>query len=204
MKLKLHLTLLLLFLCVYSSHAQYGGYRHVNSYICYSCDFGIEVGALMSNIKGLDASEKPGFYIGLYNIKEFNENWALRFGLGYANLGAKTKELNTNIVLHTALIEPVRVNYTFRNKIKTFVGMNIGMTMLGKNPFNEDQPELTFFPKGIRMLDYSLFAGAGYKLTDQMDLNLKYDLGLNNINELENSKDRWKKNWLMLSAAYTF
>lgn len=203
MKLKLHLTLLFLFLCIYSSKAQYG-YGHYNNFVCYTCDFGIEVGALVSNINGLDTSEKPGFYIGFYNTKEFDDNWAIRFGLGYANLGAKVKEYNTNVVLHTAIVEPISVHYTFRNKIKTFVGMNLGITMLGKNPYNEDSPGMSFFPEGIKMFDFSVFAGTGYKLTDNLDLNLKYDLGLTNINDMENSKDKWKKNWLMLSVAYTF
>jgi len=200
MKTKIHLTLVFFFLFFYSSYAQYYG----NGLFCYTCDFGIEIGGTVSNINGLDTSEKAGIYIGIYNSYEFNDTWAIRYGLGYANLGAKNKEYKTNIILHTVLIEPISVHYSFKKKFKTFTGVNIGSTLASKNPYNEDEPGMTLFGKGIKFIDMSVFAGAGYKLTDKIDLNLKYDLGLTNINDMEGSMDKWKKNWLTLSVAYTF
>ncbi|MBB1150732.1 MULTISPECIES: outer membrane beta-barrel protein [unclassified Myroides] len=200
MKTKIHLTLVLFFLFFYSSYAQYYG----NGFFCYTCDFGIEIGGTASNINGLDTSEKAGIYIGIYNSYEFNDTWAIRYGLGYANLGARSKEYKTNVVLHTMLIEPISVHYSFKNKFKTFTGVNIGSTIVSKNPYNEEEPGMTLFGKGIKFMDMSVFAGAGYKLTENIDLNLKYDLGLTNINDIEGSKDKWKKNWLTLSVAYTF
>ena len=203
MKLKLHLTFLLFFLSLYTTQAQYG-YGYGNGFLCYSCDFGVEIGGTLSNINGLDTSEKPGLYIGIFNTYDFNDNWGIRFGLGYASLGAKVKEYDTNIVLHHMLIEPVSVHYTFKEKFKTFVGATFGGTIYGKNPYNEESPEATFFPEGIKPFDFSLFAGGGYKLTDNLDVNLRYNLGLTNINDMENSTDKWKSNWLSLSLAYTF
>lgn len=201
MKLKLHLTFLLFFLSLYSAQAQYG---YSNGWWCYACDFGIEVGGVVSNINGMDASEKAGLYIGLFNSYEFNDNWGIRYGMGYANVGAKIKEYDTSVVLHTMIIEPISVHYTFRDKFKTFLGANIGSTMVGKNPYNEEEPGMTLFPKGIKHFDFSLFAGGGYKLTDNLDVNLRYNLGLTNINDMEDSTDKWKTNWLVLSLAYTF
>ena len=201
MKLKLHLTLLFFFLSFYSSQAQYG---YGNNFWCYSCDFGIEVGGTLSNINGLDASEKAGIYIGLYNSYDFNDKWGIRYGFGYANIGARIKEYNTSIVLHTMLIEPLSVHYTIQNKFKTFLGVTIGGAILSKNPYNEEEPGLSIFPKGIKPFDFSAFAGGGYKLTDNLDVNLRYNLGLTNINDMEDSNAKWKTNWLALSLAYTF
>lgn len=201
MKLKLHLALLLLFLSCYTSYAQYG---YGNGFYCFDCEFTIEVGGTVSNINGLDTSEKAGVYIGIFNSYEFNNTWAIRYGLGYASLGARNKEYKTNVVLHTMLIEPISVHYTFQKKFKTFLGVNVGSTIASKNPYNEDEPGMTLFGKGIKFMDLSIFAGGGYKLTDKIDLNLKYDLGLTNINDMEDSTAKWKKNWLTLSVAYTF
>ncbi|QQU02430.1 outer membrane beta-barrel protein [Myroides odoratus] len=200
MKLKLHLTFLFLLFSCYTANAQFYG----NDLYCYDCDFGIEVGGTLSNINGLDASEKAGLFIGLYNSYDFNDHWAIRFGLGYANLGARIKEYNTNVVLHTAPIEPISVHYTFKQKFKTFLGANLGMTFYGKNPYNEEEPGMKLMPESIKFFDVSLFAGGGYKLTDNLDLNLRYNLGMTNINNMEDSDAKWKNNWMSLSVAYTF
>lgn len=202
MKLKLHLTLLLFFLFSYSSQAQYG---YGNSVFCFDCDFSIEVGGTLSNINGINASEKAGLYIGLFNSHEFNDHWAIRFGMGYANVGARIKEYNTNVVLHTMIIEPISVHYTFKNKFKTFIGGDLGATISAKNPYDEDEPGMTLFPESIKFFDFSLFFGGGYKLTEKLDINLKYNLGLTNINNSKEEEAKtWKKNYLTLSMGYTF
>ena len=201
MNLKLHLTFLLLFLSFYTSYAQYYG---GNGFFCYDCTFTVEVGGTLANVNGIEASEKAGLYVGIFNSYEFNDTWAIRYGMGYANLGAKIKEHNTNIVLHTVLIEPASVHYTIKDRFKTFLGGNIGISMAGKNPYSEEESGMMLMPDGIKFFDLSIFAGGGYKLTDEIDLNLKYNLGLTNINNMEDSTAKWKKNWLTLSVAYTF
>ncbi|WP_413512277.1 hypothetical protein [Myroides odoratus] len=103
------------------------------------------------------------------------------------------------------IIEPVSVHYTFKNKFKTFIGGDLGTTISAKNPYDEDEPGMTLFAESIKFFDFSLFFGGGYKLTDKIDINLKYNLGLTNINDSkeENAK-KWRKNYLTLSMGYTF
>lgn len=205
MKLKLHLTLLLFFAFISTSNAQYGfGGHYGTGFLCFDCDYSLEAGPLLSNINGVEANERVGFYLGLYQYKEINDQWSLRFGLGYANLGAKLKENNENFVLHSMLIEPISVHYTFNKKFKTFLGGTLGAITYGNNPFSEKETGSTFFPDGIKHLDFSLFAGVGYRFTDNIDLNLKYNLGLTNLNDMEDSDIKWKMNYLSLGVAYIF
>lgn len=205
MKLKLHLTLFLFFLSFYTSQAQYRyGY---GGFMCYSCDTSIEAGILLSNVNGLEASERPGFYLGLYEYKEFNDNWAIRFGVGYTNTGAKLKDYKKDFILHSGILEPISVHYTFMKKYKVFLGGDLAMHVAGKVPMNgPDDSDFTFLPKNINTIDFSLFAGTGYKVTENIDLHLRYNLGLSNLNDAEDDdkKAKWKRNYLTVSFAYTF
>jgi opacity protein-like surface antigen len=52
-------------------------------------------------------------------------------------------------------------------------------------------------------LDASVFIGVGYILIDNIDINLKYNYGVTDINKNPEESDL-KKNWLTLSIGYTF
>jgi len=139
MKLKLHLTLLFFFAIISTAQAQYGfGSHYGTGFLCFDCDYSIEGGPLVSNINGVKANERVGFYLALYQYKEINDQWALRFGLGYANMGANLKENSENFVLHSMLIEPISVHYTFKKKFKTFLGGTLGELDLWRVAILED------------------------------------------------------------------
>jgi len=124
-------------------------------------------------------------------------------GGAYSNEGAKPKDYNTSLILHTFNI-PVSGHYIYKRKYQAFLGGEIGMIMASKDPTNKENDEMMLFGDTIDFFDYRVFIGGGVFLTKSKNvaLNLKYNLGLSNISAVEGVK--WKRNALTLSLEYTF
>src|SRR5690606_20218617 len=72
----------------FNSHAQFGG----SSILCYDCYWSIEAGVNSATISGMEGNgQKIGFYFGSYRFFVINDDFAIRSGASYNNLGAKVK-----------------------------------------------------------------------------------------------------------------
>lgn len=194
-------------ICITFSHSQmfYGG-----SNVCFDCYGSIEVGAVSSNISGLDnSSQKIGFHFGLYSYKYVSETVTFRFGFSYDNLGATLDDPdnlleNNRLIIHSINF-PLSVHYTYNNQFQGFAGGELGTNFFGKIPVpkaNDLQYVNYDFNSHFKFFDASIFVGAGYILANNIDINLKYNLGVTNVSKEDSNN--WKKNWFTLSIAYTF
>ena len=68
----------------------------------------------------------------------------------------------------------------------------------------EDSTDYFDFRDNLTLLDASVLFGVGYILGNNIDINLKYNLGVTNLHKEEYTKGNWKKNWATLSVGYTF
>jgi|SRR5690606_3152486 len=191
-----------LFFCTtFLSHSQYYG----GGIFCLDCYSSIEVGAISSNISGLEGgSAKTGFYIGMYQFVDLSDSFALRYGTSYNNIGSKVDGFDDPLVIHSINF-PLSLHYIFKEQFQGFVGGELGTNFFGKLPQYEsgDSFDHSFeFRDNLTLFDTSIFLGVGYILAENIDFNLKYNFGLTNISLLDDTE--WKKNWLTLSVAYTF
>ena len=187
------ILLLLLVLIGFSnqSHAQYYG----NGFICLDCYGNIEVGANLTTIPNMEgAKPRIGFSAALNNYKEFNENIYLKFGISYHNLGAKFENEDTeDLTIHT-IGGTIGLNYVQQRDYQFFGGLQIEGNIL-KNWVYRDDVEINF-------LTYSIYGGAGLIFAENIELSVKYNLGLDNLSN--NSEDNWKRSYLSLTLGYTF
>ncbi len=177
--------------------------------ICLDCYSSIEVGAVSSKISGLDnSSQKIGFHFGYYHFKYVSETVTFRFGISYDNLGATMDDpnnllKNNRLIFHSVNL-PFSVHYTHNNQFQGFGGGELGTNFFGKIPTlkGEGDSDTFDFHENFNLIDASVFVGVGYILGYNIDINLKYNLGVTNISKIEDNN--WKKNWFTLSIAYTF
>lgn len=200
MKKRYFFSLLLLLSITFSAEAQYYG-----GSICFDCETSIEIGAASSDISGMgDTSRKTGFYIGLYQYKPFSESFALRFGTSYTNLGTKIKEFDQPLITHTISF-PASFHYIYRYKFQGFVGGDFNFNISSKIPDEEGNTVSAFgLSDKISFFDASIFVGGGIIVANNIDINLKYHLGVTNLNAGDESDSKLKKNWMTLSVGYTF
>jgi len=181
--------------------SQLGGYGT----ICFDCIGSIEVGAVSSNVKGIGpTSSKPGFYIGFYSFKEINDNFALRFGANYTNHGAKLKDANYNLNIHS-LRGALSLHYFIKQRYQVFGGGDFGGNFSkGEGSLDDEIYSKDGIKKGVvNLLDASVFMGAGIIVAEKIDISLKYNLGVTNLNDYKEG-NAWKANWITLSVGYTF
>jgi hypothetical protein len=191
------------------SFGQFGGWgNNYNGFgtVCEDCYASIEAGIINSTISGLDnSSAKTGFHIGFYQYKNFSENFAMRSGITYNNIGAKVDGFDNPFIIHS-INTPLSLHYIFKEKFQIFGGGEIGLNFFGDVPsndgdFNDDQ-DLTDI---LTTADVSVFLGVGYIINNNFDINLRYNLGLTDIyNGAVIGFQEWKKNWFTLSVGYTF
>ncbi len=187
------------------SHSQYYG----GGNICLDCYSSIEVGGISSSISGLDGTKsKFGFYFGYYQFKDISESFAFRFGFSYNNLGAKMDNSdlykNDKLIMHSINI-PLSLHYNYQRKYQAFAGGELGTNFFGKLPnlkTSNEQYDNFDFHENFTLFDASVFVGVGYIISETIDFNLKYNLGVTNISAKDDND--WKKSWITLSVGYTF
>lgn len=110
---------------------------------------------------------------------------------------------NDRLIIHSIDI-PLSVHYTYKNLFQGFLDGELGTNFFGELPTykNTNSSNEFDFRENFKLFDASVFVGGGYILVNNIDINLKYNFGVTNINE--NESYNWKKNWLTLSIAYTF
>jgi Outer membrane protein beta-barrel domain len=187
--------------------------QHITYIICEDCYSGLEVGVNQSNVTGFpQGSPKIGFYAGFFRFKPMNEKFTLGIGATYNNIGAKVSGYDTPLIIHS-INSPVGIYYRINDMFQCFAGGELGVNMFGKLPQNEKTAAVsdTYFGKDFDMMhtfkafDGGVFAGAGYILANNIDINLRYSLGLTSVNKNDHlEKNPWKKNFLTLSIGYTF
>lgn len=186
----------------FNSQAQFGG----SSILCYDCYWSIEAGVNSATISGMEGSgQKIGFYFGSYRFFVINDDFAIRSGASYNNLGTKVKGEKKPYILHS--INPsMSLHYFMQDqKFQVFGGGELGLNFAGKLPSSENNgflDNILGFNDTFTTVDFSVFAGAGYIINKRLDINLKYNLGLTNVSVDDDFN--WKKNWLTLSVGYSF
>ncbi|SEP55098.1 outer membrane beta-barrel protein [Flavobacterium urocaniciphilum] len=203
MKKQIFLFLLLLTSSLSKAQFFYGDF-------CLDCYASIEAGGIYSNISGLEnSSGKTGFYFGFYQFFPIDDQFSFRSGLSYNNIGAEVDGFDTPLIIHSINF-PLSLHYRLKENYQFFGGGEFGTNLFGKYPQRRDEYYDSFdnqmaFNENFTFLDVSAFLGVGYIISDNIDFNLKYNLGLTSINKEDIFRDNnWKKNWLTLSVGYTF
>ena len=136
--------------------------------------FGVKGGLNMSNFTGdLDSDAKIGFFVGGFAEFKVTEKFAVQPELLFSNLGAKDNDIDEALNLNYILV-PVMAKFYVTEKFNLEAGPQVGFLMSAK----VDGEDVKDFFKST---DFALNLGAGFDVTENLTVGLRYSLGLSNV-----------------------
>ena len=180
--MKLLFTLLTAMLLTSAAVAQHGNTPtgHVS--------IGIKGGINMYNIHNdndIKYDYKVGYNFGLLGHIHLNTNFAIQPELVYSLQGAKYSANNTTTNFNLSYINmPVLIQYMFDNGLRLQAGPQIGLLIAAKSKTGGTTIDNK---ENLKPLDFALSIGAGYIFPPVgLGIDLRYNLGLSNINKTGN------------------
>ncbi|WP_395043781.1 porin family protein [Flavobacterium sp.] len=162
--------------------------------------FGAKAGLNMSNLTGdvEDNSMKVGFHIGGFVNIGISEKFSVQPELLYNTGGAKFTGGSTNL---SYLSIPVMAQYNITEEFSLEAGPQIGFLMSAND--KADGGGSVDIKDSLNSTDFGLNLGLGYDVAENINIGLRYTIGMSNI--LKDSGDiKIGTSNLGLSLAYTF
>lgn len=163
--------------------------------------FGAKAGLNFSSIAGFEgAKNQVGFHIGGYATISVSDKFAVQPELLYSAQGAKFEGGSLNL---SYINIPVMAKFNVADKFNLEVGPQIGLLMSATaksdNGGSEDYKSL------MNSTDFGLNFGAGYEVAENINVGLRYCLGLSQLQkELVTGATAYKNTNIQLSLGYSF
>ena len=163
--------------------------------------FGAKAGLNFSSIAGFEgAKNQVGFHIGGYATISVSDKFAVQPELLYSAQGAKFEGGSLNL---SYINIPVMAKFNVADKFNLEVGPQIGLLMSATaksdNGGSEDYKSL------MNSTDFGLNFGAGYEVAENINVGLRYSLGLSQLQkELVTGATAYKNTNIQLSLGYSF
>ena len=147
--------------------------------------FGAKAGLNLSNLVGdaMNTSTKVGFQIGGFAEIKVSEKFAVQPELVFSTLGAKYEvtydeitEKSTTALSYLNI--PVMAKFFVAEGFSLEAGPQIGFLMSAKDKSDGKSVDAKDYFKSI---DFGLNFGAGYDVAKNINLGVRYSLGLSNI-----------------------
>jgi hypothetical protein len=155
----------------------------------------------INNDNNVNYDSKVGFNIGLLGHIHVAKHFALQPEIQYSAQGAKYTNNNGNNKINLNYINvPVLLQYMWDNGFRLQAGPQAGILVSAKSENNGNTVDIK---NNIKSLDLGLSFGASYiHPSTGVGIDLRYNLGLSNINE--NSDLKSTNRGLQLSLFYIF
>lgn len=159
--------------------------------------FGVKGGLNIASLTNLSYTKSlVGFNIGGFAEIKLNEKFAIQPELLYSGQGAKYQDIG-NFSMNYINV-PVMAKYFITEAFNIEAGPQVGFLMSAK----EDGTNVKEF---VKSTDFGVNLGAGYDITKNIGLNLRYCLGLSGVDKEILAGDKSSKNSVIqLSVGYKF
>ncbi len=143
--------------------------------------FGLKAGLNISNWGG-DAegtSSKTDVQAGAFVEIKTSDKMAIQPELVYSSLGTKVDFDGTTVTISTNyLVIPVMLKYFAAEKFTLEAGPQIGFLLSAKAKANGNSGDIK---SEFNSTDFGINLGAGYDISEKVNLSLRYTAGLSNI-----------------------
>lgn len=149
---------------------------------------GAKAGAQLSRFNGgsvtADGAEmKVGYYGGVYGRYHFAKTMAVQAEVLYSAQGSKIEQNGDDVKYNFDYINvPVMFQYHLPLGLYLETGPQIGFLTKAERKWKDaklDYKDIT------RKTDFSWVAGAGFRITDELGVNARYNFGITDINDTE-------------------
>jgi len=144
------------------------------------------------NTEGIDAV--TAFNFGVLSEIPISDKFSFQPELMYSGQGYS---FNDNTVALSYLNIPLMGKYYLTKGLSVEAGPQIGFLLSAKNEEIDVKDSFNTFDFGVNF-------GLGYKLDNGLNFGARYNVGLTDINNLENSSIKNKNGVLQLSVGYFF
>ncbi|HLP38790.1 porin family protein [Lacibacter sp.] len=172
--------------------------QHVN--------IGIKAGLNLYNIKynnDVKYDMKPGLHAGLFGHIHVTKNFAVQPELLFSAQGAKytTGGVDTKLNLNYLNV-PILLQYMFDNGFRLEAGPQLGLLLTAKV---DDGTTKTDIKSDLKPIDLGLGLGLGYiHVPSGFGVDARYNLGLSNINDEDNSNVKANNRGFQVGVFYQF
>ncbi len=140
--------------------------------------FGVKGGLNMSNYTGdADTDSKIGFFVGGFAEFKVTEKFAVQPELLFSALGAKDNDFDESLNANYILV-PVMAKFYVTEKFNLEAGPQVGFLMSAKID-GEDVKD------AFKSTDFAFNLGAGFDVTENLNVGLRYSLGLSNVSDFD-------------------
>ena len=170
------------------------GFTNVNA---QEVEFGVKGGLNFANISGdntKDLGAVTAFNFGVVSEIHISEKFSFQPELMYSGQGYSPDD---NIVALSYLNIPLIGKYYVTKGLSLEAGPQLGFLLAAKN-------EKTDVKDAFKTFDFGVNFGLGYKLESGLNFGARYNLGLTNINNLDNSSFKNKNGVIQVSIGYFF
>lgn len=170
--------------------------------------FGVKAGLNIANIGGDIEENKSlvGFHVGGFAEIKLSEKFAIQPELLYSAQGVKYDGDGDAKTTLGYLNIPVMAKFYVADKFSLEAGPQIGFLLSAKDKFEEDGISVDLDTKdAYKSIDFGLNFGAGYDFTENLSAGVRYNLGLSNIADTEDSDDfKINNSVFSISVGYKF
>ncbi|RKR09269.1 outer membrane protein with beta-barrel domain [Flavobacterium sp. 90] len=170
------------------------GFTNVNA---QKIKFGVKGGLNFANISGdntKDADLVTSFNFGVLSEIPISEKFSFQPELMYSGQGYS---FNDNTVALSYLNVPLMGKYYLTKGFSVEAGPQIGFLLAAKN-------EKINVKDSFNTVDFGVNFGLGYKLDNGLNFGVRYNLGLTDINNVDNSSIKNKNSVFQVSVGYFF
>jgi hypothetical protein len=144
------------------------------------------------NTQGIDVVTSLNF--GVLSEIPVSDKFSFQPEIMYSGQGYS---FNENTIALSYLNIPLMGKYYVTKGLSVEAGPQIGFLLAAKN-------EKTNVKDSFNTVDFGVNFGVGYKLDNGLNFGVRYNLGLTDINNLDNSSSKNKNGVLQLSVGYFF
>ena len=170
------------------------GFTNVNA---QKINFGIKGGLNFANISGDNTKNfdaVTSFNFGVLSEIPISDKFSFQPELLYSGQGYS---FNDNTVALGYLNVPLMGKYYVTKGFSVEAGPQIGYLLSAKN-------ESINVKDSFKSVDFGVNFGLGYKLDNGLNFGARYNMGVSNINKVDNSSNKNTNGVLQLSVGYFF
>ncbi|MDL2231651.1 PorT family protein [Porphyromonadaceae bacterium OttesenSCG-928-L07] len=167
-----------------------------------SFSVGAKGGLNISNISNREGDSKTSFHLGSFQRYRFNDNIGVQVDLLYSRQGFKDHGDHKFWYRADYLNIPVMAKvYLFRTLSLDF-GPQLGILLSGETKEKSGRTKIITKNKDIHTLDISLAMGLSYEFLDNFNVELRYNVGLTNVEKKSRVGNTNKHEVFQISLGY--
>jgi hypothetical protein len=150
--------------------------------------FGLKAGINSASLKigeGTDYDSKTGLHIGGLAHIHINKHFAVQPELVFSMQGGKLNDNNKLKLNYLNL--PVLLQYMFDQGFRLQTGPQVGFMVSAEQKIGDVEIDVS---DNFSTIDFSWVFGAGYLFDSGFGLDIRYNLGINDISDANNSEVR--------------